>query len=529
MEITRKNFAEELENITNNLKRSCFVGFDAEFTALLSGECFKYRLFDTNEQRYDKIKDEVSKMIISQVGLTMFQYDRNKNDYNAVGYTFHLCPQVLGDIDQSFIFQASTLKFLCKHNFNFNKFIYEGIPYLSKVEEDEIVQQIKNNNLTSYLTSALEIEEEKELQYYSNKVSEWLHSSEDGTMYIDVQNPIQRYLIHTELRQRFPNILTTDSLGNSNKILIYRDKSIEGANSAKMETLEKNLIDKLLGFSNIIQLLVQYKKPIIGHNIFMDLLLLHNQFIGPLPKKYSIFKMNINNLFPVIYDTKYISHEMGKKLTLDEVWQSNILQDLHEFFAKGKYKKLQNGINFITLIPPFNEKQSYHEAGWDSYCSGFCFIRLGQWAACDNMGVYRPVGPREKMAALAPYCNKVNVIRGATPYMCLDENDPPTHRPNLLHIKSLKERIMNIDKVACAVAGCGAADVRALGRRTALVAAGTHFTADKILKKFKDSREYRVSTYKPYGQSAARRLAIWSGALITGSLLLMLLHKRVKS
>lgn len=43
MEITKKNFAEELDNITQNLKRSCFVGFDAEFSAILSGEAFKYR------------------------------------------------------------------------------------------------------------------------------------------------------------------------------------------------------------------------------------------------------------------------------------------------------------------------------------------------------------------------------------------------------------------------------------------------------------------------------------------------------
>ncbi|XP_013145975.1 PREDICTED: poly(A)-specific ribonuclease PARN-like domain-containing protein 1 [Papilio polytes] len=461
MEITRKNFAEELENITNNLKRSCFIGFDAEFTALLSGECFQHRLFDTNEERYNKIKDEVSNMIISQVGLTMFQYDRDEDGYNAIGYTFHLCPQVLGDIDQSFIFQASTLKFLCKHNFNFNKFIYEGIPYLSKVEEDEILEQIKNNNLASYLTSALQIEEEKEIQYYGNKVSEWLHTSEEGTIYIDVHNPIQRYLIHIELRQRFPHVLTTDSLGNSNKILVYRDKSIEGANNATQEMLEKNLLEKLLGFSNIIKLLVQYKKPIIGHNLFMDLILLHNQFIGPLPKKYSIFKKNINNMFPEVFDTKYISHEMGKKLTLDEVWQSNILQESD---------------NHLSILDD-------------------CTLVL-------------------------------NVL---ITFQSLDENDPPTHRPDLLHIKSLKERIMNIDKVASAVAGCGAADVRALGRRAALVAAGTHFTAERILKKLNDSRDYRVSTYKPYAQSAARRLAIWSGALITGSLLLVLLHKRVKS
>lgn len=62
-------------------------------------------------------------MIMTQIGLTMFQYERDMDTYVAKGYTFHLCPQVYGDIDQSFIFQASTLQFLCKHNFDFNKVI----------------------------------------------------------------------------------------------------------------------------------------------------------------------------------------------------------------------------------------------------------------------------------------------------------------------------------------------------------------------------------------------------------------------
>lgn len=60
-------------------------------------------------------------MIMTQVGLTMFQYERDTDTYVATGYTFHLSPQAFGDIDQSFIFQASTLNFLCKHNFDFNK------------------------------------------------------------------------------------------------------------------------------------------------------------------------------------------------------------------------------------------------------------------------------------------------------------------------------------------------------------------------------------------------------------------------
>ncbi|XP_052737403.1 pre-piRNA 3'-exonuclease trimmer [Bicyclus anynana] len=527
MEITRKNFSEQLENITKNLKRSCFVGFDAEFTAILSGDCFKHRLFDTNKERYDLIKNEVSKMIMTQVGLTMFQYDREQDSYIAVGYTFHLCPQVVADIDQSFIFQASTLQFLCRHNFNFNKFTYDGLPYLSKAEEAYLQQQLKHKTLLGNLIQKLTIEDERELQKYCSEVSKWLIDNDEETIYLDVQNPLMRYIVHSEIRNRFPDVLTTDSLGNSNKVLIYRDKYVEGANSAPTAILEENLMSYLLGFSKIINLLAAHQKPIIGHNNFLDLVLLHNQFIGPLPNKYCVFKKNINNLFPIIFDTKYISFEMAKKLSYDEVWKSNALQDLYEFFSEGKCRKLQKGVNFIKLSTPFDVKQSYHEAGWDSYCSGYCFIRMGHWAACENRGKYRLVGPSEKLGALAPYCNKVNVIRGAVPFMNLVDVDPPRHRPELLHIKSTKERIINVGKVTSALASFGSIDVKPYGKRTALIAANSQHTADKILKQFKNDAEYRIAKFNVIRHSPTGRMAIWGGALITGSLLLYLLHKRV--
>ncbi|XP_045445397.1 pre-piRNA 3'-exonuclease trimmer-like [Melitaea cinxia] len=527
MEITRKNFSEQIDNITKNLQRSCFVGFDAEFTAILSGDGFKYRLFDTNKDRYDLTKNEVNKMIMTQVGLTMFQYERKLDNYIAVGYTFHLCPQNLGDIDQSFIFQASTLKFLCKHNFDFNKFIYEGIPYLSRHEENTIRQQIQNKTLNSNLIQKMELQDEKQLQKYCSEVSRWLNNGDGDTLYLDVESPVLRYVVHNEIRLRFPDVLTTDSLGNSNKVLIYRDKNVEGANSAPMATLEENLMNNILGFSQIINLLVEYKKPIVGHNLFLDVLLLHSQFIGPLPKKYSLFKKNVNSLWPMIYDTKHISHEMNRKLSVSEVWKSNSLQDLYEFFSEAKCKRLEKGINFIKLSSPFNVKQTYHEAGWDSYCAGYCFIRLGHWAACETSGSYKPVGPKEKLAALEVYCNKINVIRGAVPYMNLVSDDPPSHRPALLHIKSMKERMIDIAKISSVIESPGSVDIKRYGNRTAIIAAGTRITADKILKQFKHDRDYRIAPYSFVKHSPIGRAAIWSSAIITGSLLLYFLHRKV--
>lgn len=43
-------------------------------------------------------------------------------------------------------------------------------------------------------------------------------------MYIDVECPTLRYILHNEVRIRFPGVLTTDSLGNSNKVIIARSR-----------------------------------------------------------------------------------------------------------------------------------------------------------------------------------------------------------------------------------------------------------------------------------------------------------------
>lgn len=528
MEITKENFAEQLDNIAKDLNKCSFVGFDAEFTALPTGDLFKYRLLDTNELRYEKLKTVVSKMIMTQIGLTMFQYDRELDTYIASGYTFHLSPQVVGDIDQSFIFQASTLKFLRRHKFNFNKFIYEGLSYLSQAEEAKLRQHIKDKTLVKKLISSLEIIEEKELQNYCSQIAKWLCLNENGTIYLDVENPVLRYLVHNEIRSRFPNVLTTDSLGNSKKVLVYRDKYVEGANSAPMAVIEDNLMNHLLGFSQIIALLKDSQKAIVGHNMFLDTVLLHNQFIGPLPNKYKTFKTNIHNMFPNIFDTKYISMEMSKKLSFDEVWRSNALQDLYEFFAEGKCKKLQNGVNFIRMSRPFDVKQTYHEAGWDSYCSGYCFIRLGHWMACENSGFYKPVGPTETIAALTPFANKVNVIRGAIPYLSFVENDPPSHRPQLLHIEALAKRTIDVGQIESTLASIGSIDVQQYGHRTALIAAGSKTAVDRIMKRYKGSKEYRISAFNKYKHTTAGRMAIWSSALLTGSLVLYFIHNKIK-
>lgn len=45
--------------------------------------------------------------------------------------------------------------------------------------------------------------------------------SNEPTMYLDVENHILRYVTHIEVRMRFPSVVTTDSLGDSRKVILY--------------------------------------------------------------------------------------------------------------------------------------------------------------------------------------------------------------------------------------------------------------------------------------------------------------------
>jgi hypothetical protein len=46
---------------------------------------------------------------------------------------------------------------------------------------------------------------------------------------------------------------------------------------------------KEMGFSLVVEELMQAKKPIVGHNMIYDIAYLYNQFINKLPLEYSDF------------------------------------------------------------------------------------------------------------------------------------------------------------------------------------------------------------------------------------------------
>lgn len=125
------------------------------------------------------------------------------------------------------------------------------------------------------------------------------------------------------------------------------------------------------GFLEVLEQIIINKKPIVGHNLIIDLIQIINQFIEPLNDDYSSFKETCHSLFPLIYDTKFIAHS-----TFDAENLTNNQSRLNDLFLQLRDKQAQPKISVNHLNNFLDETQLPHQAGYDAYMSGYCFIAL---------------------------------------------------------------------------------------------------------------------------------------------------------
>lgn len=76
-------------------------------------------------------------------------------------------------------------------------------------------------------------------------------------------------------------VLLIIALSNSNVLLLWQKERKEA-----------------VGFRKVIDLISQSKKPMVGHNVFLDLCHMVNQFIAPLPQDVKDFKEMVHRRFP---------------------------------------------------------------------------------------------------------------------------------------------------------------------------------------------------------------------------------------
>lgn len=182
-----------------------------------------------------------------------------------------------------------------------------------------------------------------ELTNQINTYSKSFHDEEDfaGNQILipfkGTGNSFKNYAIIHNLRKLYPMFSIKQLNGH---IIVRKPESDEEIEMLKStyESEELEVIDYMIGLSRVFQAMVEAQKPLIGHNVFLDILYMYQSFHDPLPKSLDTFKKNVRELFPFVYDTKHIFVNVKKGLPIVNRFKcGSSLLKLYEAFNSNEY------------------------------------------------------------------------------------------------------------------------------------------------------------------------------------------------
>jgi hypothetical protein len=120
--------------------------------------------------------------------------------------------------------------------------------------------------------------------------------------------------------------------------------------------------------AHIIATLREKKHILVGHNIFTDLGFMYNAFVGRLPASVKDFQDEIHELFPTVFDTKYLATHNA-----DSMGPRAGLKDLLNPFRKVHVPLIVLHEQHTAYGASFGKE---HEAGFDSWMTAELFVKL---------------------------------------------------------------------------------------------------------------------------------------------------------
>jgi poly(A)-specific ribonuclease len=138
-----------------------------------------------------------------------------------------------------------------------------------------------------------------------------------------------------------------------------------------------------MGFSLVIEEIINAKKPLIGHNCIYDWLYVYNQFVDKLPETYDEFIKSWNKIFPFTYDNKVLAFNSKAffKTSLGEVFDKCTSDDKFKHNLKFKFD-LKNGCSNYEGTAMLSH---YHEAAYDAHMTGVAFAHILKLKEIENI------------------------------------------------------------------------------------------------------------------------------------------------
>lgn len=166
-------------------------------------------------------------------------------------------------------------------------------------------------------------------------------------------NLFKNYAVLCKLRESFPMYSIKHVNGH---IIVRQPESEEEVEVLKSEyeAEGREAVDYMIGLSRVFDVMIESRKPLIGHNIFLDILYVYQSFYDQLPMSLDTLKHNLMDMFQNIYDTKHIFVNTRRQLPVVSALKSGTnLMKLYRSFNSEEYQ------NSFTNSPPI--EVSSHE------------------------------------------------------------------------------------------------------------------------------------------------------------------------
>jgi len=509
MEITSSNFKEKLPDIEAAIDTASFLAIDGEFTGLNA-----YRgisPFDTPSERYDKLQESARQFLLIQFGLCSFHYDSATDSFSNQAFNIYVWPRPCSRNapDPRFLCQTSSIDFLINQNFDFNKLFKEGVSYLRPAEMEKLKEALKGRQENRRLSQTPGTEQNnpipipEEQQQFLAKIHQQIEEfvkSEDQQLELEKCNSFQRRLIYQTAKEKYSNLSlsTVAKTGGDRVICVIKADEEQQQNMAWLkDQAELSDLEEAFGFSRVIQKITESGKLVVGHNMILDIAHTLNQFCGPLPESYQDFKIMTTAVLPKLLDTKLMANTLPFK---QEILNSS-LEELHKAVLLPPYN--------LPPVPPKyagsgykSDSDSYHEAGFDAYITGLCFIaminRLGMLAGQGTKYKTGRVLPDDPL--VQPFLNKLYLMKIADiPYINLAGEDLTPDRSHVFHITFPAE--WKTADIVHIFSSFGYVFISWIDDTSAFVSLKEKEMALQVLDVLKSSSTFRIQTYKDFAQS----------------------------
>ncbi|CAI5723478.1 unnamed protein product [Peronospora destructor] len=163
------------------------------------------------------------------------------------------------------------------------------------------------------------------------------------------------------------------------------------------EIRERNL--SLVGFTAVLDVIVAARKPIVGHNMLLDLMQCYEKFHGPLPRRCAEFQRELHMWLGEgggVFDTKtLVENAMQKVDSFATHLAHTVLENCFEVLSKHPFygpevHSVQPSVRGVDAAREHESELTSssqvplqaHQAGYDAFMTGFVFLRV-----CSGLGV----------------------------------------------------------------------------------------------------------------------------------------------